>query len=72
MKKYFIISLFLVGCNEQTKSVKIHQTSVYDKLIIDSMTYLIFRNYSESSLFIVNKTKDSLEVTLLKKQLSDW
>lgn len=47
----------------------------YRKMLIDNIEYAIFYNtgssYAGTSPFVINLTKDKLEIELLKKQLSN-
>lgn len=75
----FILSLFLVNCDISVKQSNA-QTYGYDWInlnyqdyIIDNMKYRAFaaeRGSGGTSLFVINLTKDALEIELLKKQLN--
>lgn len=83
MKKFVICligAIILSNCNISCSTSSANPEKYYDYYswedkVINGMTYRIFysnRNisYSSAALFVVNLTKDALEVELLKKQLN--
>ncbi len=85
MKKIFILTILAIilsNCEISPKKANATEYTIYDGFgrdikytphIKDDITYHIYfsRGNNERSIFVVNHTKELLEVELLKKQLKD-
>lgn len=83
MKKIIALTIAIILSNceikvRETTAQSVYATHVsydYKEVVIKNMTYGIWiANYNsgpESAIFVVNLTKDALEIELLRKQLNN-